>query len=151
MANLDPAQKIDIRRDPISGVVRATAFITAAQIVSLGASTTGEISLWTIPKGAVILAASVTNGGTSFATLSTLTASLGITGATTAIMSAETILLANANATTGVAVATQAIYAETAAKAVTVEFTGDVNLSTATGGSPGGVRVDMAWIERILI
>ena len=151
MANLDPAQKIDIRRCPTSGVVRATAFITAAQIVGLGASTTGEISLWTIPAGSVILMARVKNGGTTFATLSTLTASLGITGATTAIMAAETILLANANATTGVAVATQGIYAETAAKAITVEFTGDVNLSTATGGSPGGVRVDMAWIEPIVI
>lgn len=151
MANLDLAQKIDIRRDPICGLVRATAFITAAQIVGLGASTTGEISLWTIPAGSVILMARVKNGGTAAATLATLTASLGITGATTAIMAAETVFAANANATTGVAVATQGIYAETAAKAVTVAFTGDANLSTMTGGAPGGWRVDMAWIEPIVI
>lgn len=141
--------RIEIDRSAGGGLVRAKAFITAAEIVALGASTTGELSLWTIPAGSVIVAARVKNGGTAAATLATLTASLGINGATTAIMAAETVFAANANATTGVAVATQGIYAETTARAVVVEFTGDANLSTMTGGAPGGWRVDMAWIEVI--
>lgn len=139
--------RITVKKDEGSGIVRATAFITAAEVVALGASTTGELSLWTIPAGALILHARVRNGGTAALTLNTLTASLGITGATTAIMAAETVFAANANAQTGVAVATQAIYCETAAKAIVVEFTGDANLSTMTGASPGGFIVDMAWIE----
>lgn len=137
--------RISVHKDA-SGLVRATAFITAAEIVALGASTTGELSLWTVPAGSQVLKARVRNGGTVFATLATLTASLGINGATTGFMAAETIFAANANAETGVSAA-QSIYAESSNRATVVEFTGDANLSTATGGAPGGVIVDMEWIE----
>lgn len=141
--------RITIDRSEGGGVVRAMAFITAAEIIALGASTTGELSLWTIPKGATVLSASVLNGGTAALTLTTLTASIGITGTTDLFLGAETVFAANALAVTGVAVATEGIGASIAAKAVVVEFTGSGNLSTMTGGAPGGWRVDMTWIERL--
>lgn len=143
------AGRIENRFEPLSGVRRMKAFIKASEVVALGASATGEIGLWTVPQGATIIHASVRNGGTLVATLTTLTASLGINGATTAILGAETVHAANAIAITGVAVASEGIYASTAARAVVVEFTGNANLEGMTGASPGGFIVEMAWIERI--
>lgn len=140
--------RIEIDRS-VPGFVRAKAFITTAEIDALGASTTGELSLWTIPKGATVLSASVLNGGTAATGLTTLTASLGITGTTDLFLAAETVYAANALAVTGVAVASEGIGASVAAKAVVIEFTGNGNLDTITGGAPGGWRVDMCWIERI--
>ena len=141
--------RIMIDRSSAPGIVRAKAFITAAEVVALGASTTGSLDLWTVPVGAIVLTASVRNGGTAALTLTTLTASLGITGTTDLFMAAETVFAANAIAVTGVAVATEAIAATVAAKAVVVEFTGSGNLSTMTGASPGGFIVEMSWIERL--
>lgn len=143
------AGRIENRFEPLSGIRRMKAFITLAEVVALGASTTGEISLWTVPQGATIIVAQVRNGGNAALTLSTLTASLGINGSITSILAAETIFAANAIAITGVAVASEGIYASTAARAVVLALEGSGNLSTTTGLTPGGIIVDMAWIERI--
>lgn len=131
------------------GLVRCKMTIALADVTALGASTTGEIAFCTVPLGATILEASVLNGGSDCTGLSTLTASLGINGATTAIMAAETVFLANAIAIVGQTEA-QAVYASAASRAVVVALTGNANLSTATGLGSGLIAY-ISYLERQVV
>lgn len=128
------------------GIVRCKLTMALSDITGLGASTTGEVAFTTIPQGATILEAYVLNGAGACTGLATLTASLGINGATTAIMTAETVFAANAIAIIGQTEA-QAVYASAAARAVVIEFTGNANLSTATGIA-SGIFGYLTYIER---
>lgn len=131
------------------GLVRAKMTVALADVTALGASTTGEISFLTLPIGATILEASVLNGGGACTGLATLTASMGINGATTAIMAAETVFAANAIAIVGQTEA-QAVYASAAARAVVVELTGNANLSTAAGLASGLIFY-ITYLERQVV
>lgn len=131
------------------GLVRQKLTLALADITALGASTTGEVAFCTIPAGAKILECQVLNGAGACTGLATLTASVGINGATTAIMAAETVFAANASACTGLSAA-QSIYAETTARAVVIEFTGNANLSTATGIA-SGMTAYLTYIERQVV
>ena len=131
------------------GIVRCKLTMALADITALGASTTGEVSFCTVPIGATILEASVLNGGGACTALATLTASIGINGATTAIMAAETVFAANAIAIVGQTEA-QAVYASAAARVVVIEFTGNANLSTATGLASGLIGY-LTYLERQVV
>lgn len=128
------------------GIVRQKLTMALSDITALGASTTGEVAFCTIPAGATILEAGVLNGAGACTALATLTASIGINGATTAIMAAETVFAANAHAVIGLTEA-NAVYASTSARVVVIEFTGNANLSTATGIA-SGIFGYLTYIER---
>lgn len=126
------------------GLVRIRAHITAAEVVALGASTTGEVSIATVPAGAYITRARVENCGVAAATLSSLTASLGENGDTEALLAAATVFAANATVETA---PVSNVLAKTAAYDVVCEFTGNANLSTMTGAG-GGFNVFLEYRKK---
>lgn len=119
--------------------------ITAAEIVALGASTTGTITtLISLPAKALVIGAGVRNNGTIAATLSTLTAGVGWSGNGSALIADQTVFAANAGIYR--IPEWQSAPSLTTETSITVLFTGSGNLSGLTGLSDG-VTVTIAYIE----
>lgn len=119
--------------------------ITAAEIVALGASTTGTITtLISLPAKALVIGAGVRNNGTIAATLTTLTAGVGWSGNGSALIADQTVFAANVGIYR--IPEWQSAPSLTTETSITVLFTGSGNLSGLTGLSDG-VTVTIAYIE----
>lgn len=121
--------------------------ISASEIVALGASTTGTIALgpsFDIPAGAMVVRATVANGGTAAATLATLTAQLGDSTDADQLIAAATVFAASAIA--GGVPAAAFTSTPAAITALELLLTGDANLSTLTGLDDGLV-VTVSYLE----
>lgn len=119
--------------------------ITAAEIVALGASTTGTITLpMSLPPKAKVISAQAYNNGTAAATLTTLTVKIGESGDDDRYMEAQTVFAANAG--DHAAPDTDSPASATADTPIEVLFTGNANLSTLTG-LDDGVNIGLTWIE----
>lgn len=127
-------------------IKRIKCNISAAEIVALGASTTGTISLpFTLPPKACVLSVGAFNAGTAAATLTTLTVQVGDAGDPNRYLDAQTVFLANAGLhQQGVDFNTNA--SATADTTITVLVTGNANLSGLTG-LDDGVDVFLNYIE----
>lgn len=120
-----------------AGTVKKRVRISAAEVVALGASTTGTITLGVnLPAKAAVLNCSAFNGGTAAATLATLTITIGDAGDDDRYLAAQTVFAANAGLhRIGQAAVTNA--SATADTALTCLLTGNANLSTTTGLTDG--------------
>lgn len=125
-------------------IQRRRVHITAAEVVALGAATSGEITLGvTMPVGAKLIRARISNAGDAAATLSTLTASLGDAADSDEMLVHATVFAAGAvNETAPVL----PFAAQTAVYPFVVEFVGNANLSTMTDAD-GGFDVLLEWTE----
>ena len=137
---------MQIIRGKEDGKIQTARFhITAADIVAIGAATSGEIDLgFSLPAGAVLLRSQIENAGDAAATLTTLTASLGTTSSVTDILAAATVFLSGATVETA---PVDPLVAKTAAYPLYVGMVGDANLDTMTD-LLGGLNVNVAWIEK---
>lgn len=111
--------------------------ITAAEIVALGASTTGTITTAIVlPPKAVVTRAAAYNAGVAAATLATLTVTIGDSGDDDRHLAAQTVFAANAGLhRVGQAATTN--QSATANSVITLLFTGNANLSGLTGLTDG--------------
>lgn len=126
-------------------IKRVAYKITAADIVALGASATGTITLaFNLPPKGLIMACGIKNGGTAAATLSTLTATLGYSGNASAFIGDQTVFAANAGIHRIPEYQQHASL--TADTPLTMLFTGSGNLSGLTGLNDG-VIVTIAYLE----
>lgn len=127
------------------GRTRVRVHILASEVVALGdTASSGQISLGvSIPAGAKLERARVENGGTLVATLTSLTASLGTSGGSYVdVLPAGTVFAAS------VVHEQQPVEEVSAsARALSIEFVGNDDLATLTGGSPGGFDVLLEWRE----
>ena len=123
-----------------------TYTITAAEIVALGASTTGTITTpIVVPARGLVVAAGIRNNGTVGATLTTLTAGVGYSGNASAFIGSDQSVFA---AKAGIYRIPEWMSAPslTADTNVSVFLTGSGNLSGLTGLSDG-LTVTIAYIE----
>ena len=124
------------------GLVRVRTFITAAEVVAIGASTTGSVALgYIVPAGSVLTRVRCQNGGTLAATLTTLTMGLGDAADPDEVLDEGTVHAANAAVETAPLLP---FVAKTAAWTPVASFIGNANLDGLTGASPGGFE---AFIE----
>lgn len=138
-----------ITQQDSNGLQRVVRFnITAAEIVALGASTTGTITLpFNLPPKAIVSQVSVWNGGTAAATLTSLTATVGDSGDNDRYFAAQSVFAANAGLTqNGQSAATNA--SATAVTALTMLFTGNADLDGLTGLT-NGVNVTIWYMETV--
>lgn len=131
-----PTLELETRQ---ASTVKKRVRVSAAEIVALGAAVSGTITLGVnLPPKAVVVNASVFNGGTAAATLTTLTVTIGDAGDDDRYLLAQTVFLANAGIHSfGQQANTNA--SATADTAITCLFTGNANLSTMTGLTDGVV------------
>lgn len=121
------------------GLVRVRTLITAAEVVAIGASTTGSVALgYIVPAGSYITRVRCQNGGTVAATLATLTMGVGDAGDVDEMLDEGTVHAANASVETAPLLP---FAAKDATWTPVASFIGDANLSTLTGASPGGFEV----------
>lgn len=119
--------------------------ISAAEIVALGASTTGTVTLpFALPPKSKVVSVGAFNAGTAAATLTSLTAQVGDAGDPNRYLDAQTVFLANAGAHS--VARDLAGASNTADTTVTVLFTGNANLSGLTGATDG-VDIILNYIE----
>ena len=111
------------------------ADISAAQIVGLGANTSGILDVGTLPAGAIIQGVSVFNKGVAALTLASLTATVGTNVADhDNIKGAQSVFAADAGSAGPGLVTTPHLAAATLVRSV---ITGNANLSTLTGLTNG--------------
>lgn len=116
---------------------------SAADIVALGASTTGELALGSLPPGAIPMGASVANLGTIAASLTTLTASVGTTAGSFVDLHAAGDVHAADGGEAGPTL--EGFVYPAVLTPVLVQFTGNANLSTLTG-LDDGVKVVLKYM-----
>lgn len=120
--------------------------ITAAEIVALGAGTTGTVVLpFSLPPKAVVVSCAAYNAGTAAATLASLTVTIGDAGDDDRYLAAQTVFAANAGLhRVGQAAVTNA--SATVNTPITCLFTGNAGLNTLTALSDG-VTIIINYVE----